>query len=876
MILMKKILFIILFLEIISKKQLNKKLLSLLESIDQNNYNPDSFNLHNSFHLLEFCNQFKTYFSETEDKCFESIFLKIVDYNYSNLYFYSGHKIPEIGDEDSCLKENSTYLLALLTYKINERSIKIEDKISIFTSKEKANLGICLWNDCNNFIKRNIIDKMDETFKKNLNKIYNITDIKVIYNYDALNKEKSVLSKKIKIFGIILLIYFIIFAILKIIMFIYTRHILPSENNYELKKEKRKKIDYLKMEETNIIKEEENEEDFNDEDEEEEKKKKNNSQNSKKSLENMEELKNKSKNKSKDDDENEEDEDNEEDDEENDEDDENDSKISNDSLFKKEIEQSKIKYIERNLNKLVNNVNQGDLENDIDDKLGNKVQLLNTNNEIKINKASAPSFSLNDFNKSFLKLISLNTLTEFKNQIYSNKGLEMITGLRIFFLILITLNITFNLFLESPSVKQINYQFLQDFLFGSIKFSSFGFYFWIYLDGFVYTFKLMHFVKNDRNFKRFILFLINLIPKIFVFIMIFYGVYYFQKDIGKIFDLSTLYQQHTENDYDYKCLKNPFYLLFPFINSVASKNNKMVYNYFNNCYQFVYVVINELYCIILFIIIFYFCYKYKSKIFDLIISIIVLINILIMNLLPYFIEKVKDEKYYLLKYVMGETFSLRYPHTMFNIFFLGIFSGLIYYYHYFSVKDLNSFLNEDYLPFQFLSNLMQFLFKFSWIIKLILVLISLGIIILDSLTYYIVQNNGSDKQILYNFSGFLKFCYLYETPIIIFCGSVLLIFLLFAEDKFQIKAFLGSRIFYIMEKVSFSYICLIQMISLIFFSSSNYHGESWTFLFFYYITCFLFPAGLFCSFLFTLVFELPAKILANNLRGKDMKRKKLN
>ena len=215
---MRNILLIILFLEIISKKQISKKLLSLLESIDQNDFNPESFNLHNSFYLLEFCNHIKTYFSEKEDKCFESIFLKIVDYNYSNLYFYSGHKIPDIGDETSCLKENSTYLLALLTYKINKTSIKLEDKISIFTSKEKSNLGICLWNDCNSFIKRNIIDKMDETFKKNLNKIYNITDIKVIYNYDALNKEKNALSKKIKIFGIILLIYFIIFVILKIII----------------------------------------------------------------------------------------------------------------------------------------------------------------------------------------------------------------------------------------------------------------------------------------------------------------------------------------------------------------------------------------------------------------------------------------------------------------------------------------------------------------------------------------------------------------------------------------------------------------------------------------------------------------------------------
>ena len=469
----------------------------------------------------------------------------------------------------------------------------------------------------------------------------------------------------------------------------------------------------------------------------------------------------------------------------------------------------------------------------------------------------------------------MKTLTELKNQIYSNKGLEMITGLRTFFLILITLNISFNLFQESPAIRQINYKFLQHFLFGSIKFSSFGFYFWIYLDGFVYTFKLMHFVKKNRDFKNFCKFLINLFPKIFNFIIIFYGVYYFQKDIGKLIVSSELFEQYTENDYNYKCLKNPLFLLFPFFNSVDSKNNKMINNYFNNCYQFSYIIVNEFYCIVIFIIIFYFLYRYQSKILDLIISILFLFNIIIMNLLPYFFENIKNEKFYLLKYVMGETFSLRYPHTMFNIFFIGVFSGLIYYYHYFSINDLNSFLHEDYLPFQYLSSLMKFLYRFNWIIKLVLVLICLGIIILDCLIFFIVQSKGIEGQILYNFSPSLKFFYLYETPVVILSTSILFIFLLFAEDKFQIKAFLGSKIVYIMEKVSFSYICLIQMISLLFISSSNSYGDTWTFLFFYYITFFEFAAGILASFIFTLVFELPSKILFNNLRGKDMKEKKI-
>ena len=76
--------------------------------------------------------------------------------------------------------------------------------------------------------------------------------------------------------------------------------------------------------------------------------------------------------------------------------------------------------------------------------------------------------------------------------------------------------------------------------------------------------------------------MINLIPKIFQFLMIFYGVYYFQKDIGKLtVKNSVLFEQYIDNDYNYKCFKNILYLFFPFINSNDSEN-AINSNNFNN------------------------------------------------------------------------------------------------------------------------------------------------------------------------------------------------------------------------------------------------------------------------------------------------------
>ena len=330
--------------------------------------------------------------------------------------------------------------------------------------------------------------------------------------------------------------------------------------------------------------------------------------------------------------------------------------------------------------------------------------------------------------------------------------------------------------------------------------------------------------------------------------IIFYCIYSKQSDIGKIFAPSSiLFEQYIENDYNYKCLNNPLYLLFPFINPIT-KDNKMVDNYFNNCYEFSYLIINEFYCIIITILIFYFLYRYKSKILELIICIIILVNILGINFLPYFFENVKEEKYYLLKYILGETFSIRYPHSMFNIFCIGIFCGLIYYYHYYSLNDLNSFVSEEYLPFSFLSKLMQYLLKCNIFVKITLIIISVSIIILDCLLYFIIASKGKNKQFLFLFSTPLKIFYLYETPIIILSFSILLIFLLFAEDKFQIKSFLGSKIFFTTEKISFSFICLIQLINILYISCSNNHGDIWSFISLLYIACFEFTIGFFFSF----------------------------
>ena len=234
---------------------LRQKLISLLTD-DQDKYTPEKFNSSNSLILFNLYDQFNKYFDiNTSDQntkeCRDLIFNELVlDYNYTNLFFYSGHKFTEIGYPEECISKNATFLLTLLTFDLNENSTNEEDQMTYFNSKSKSNMGFCVWKKCNNFIENNLIKNIDEKLKKNLKKNYKIKDIKIIWKHSEINE---VFSTGIKVVGIILLIYISLYILVKLIIWIYTKYKESKQS------EKRKRKDYLIIEESRIIKEEENE-----------------------------------------------------------------------------------------------------------------------------------------------------------------------------------------------------------------------------------------------------------------------------------------------------------------------------------------------------------------------------------------------------------------------------------------------------------------------------------------------------------------------------------------------------------------------------------------------------------------------------------------
>ena len=232
--------------ESISSPFLKNSLIRLLQQEDEDDYNPEKFNSRNSLILFNLYDQFNKYFKVNNTdintkECHNFIFNDLVlDYNYNNLFYYSGHKLADIGSPVDCLNNNYTFLLPLFTFEINENSIKEEDKLSYFASKNKANIGFCIWNQCNKFIEENLVNNLDTKFKLSMEKIYNIKDMKITYKFKEMKYEYSL---GIKVFEIFVYIYILFYILIKLIVWIYNKY----KESTQIKRMRRK--DYLNIDE---------------------------------------------------------------------------------------------------------------------------------------------------------------------------------------------------------------------------------------------------------------------------------------------------------------------------------------------------------------------------------------------------------------------------------------------------------------------------------------------------------------------------------------------------------------------------------------------------------------------------------------------------
>ena len=451
----------------------------------------------------------------------------------------------------------------------------------------------------------------------------------------------------------------------------------------------------------------------------------------------------------------------------------------------------------------------------------------------------------------YYEYISSNNLYKLETKSYNSKKLEEISGFKFILLFFISFYNVYNVFYHVkwnvPGTLSF-YQSLAHILLA--KFSKMSFRIWIFFDGFQWCFKLLSYIKKLKskkvNLKHIIIFNINIIEKIIVFIIMLL-IFIYQIDSLGFFQKTSSFYLHSQRYTDVICYKNPLYIfILPFMghNEDIGKHEL--------CYNFVYILVNEFYCIIICSILFYLFFKFQSQFLEYLFLVLFFISILILSI--FFLDKY--DQLYFLRYVLGEDLSLKSIGLFFHYFFIGCISGLIYYYSTVMNLDL-----EKYNVFEGCYKYMYCFISMNHALRHFLGFLCFFLILLICSYYPLLFRLGEieKSRLVKRIDLFTYIVFSYENIIQIILFMFFFFDIILSPELF-IKIFLSNDIFIIFERCSFIFLIIIEQVVFLFETLIYLDGIYWNTenIFFLSIICFLITMLL--SWVFSFFIQLPVRL----------------
>ena len=172
--------------------------------------------------------------------------------------------------------------------------------------------------------------------------------------------------------------------------------------------------------------------------------------------------------------------------------------------------------------------------------------------------------------------------------------------------------------------------------------------------------------------------------------------------------------------------------------------------------------------------------------------------------------------------------------------------------------------------------IMRCLIGSNFFIKLAFIILSSLIIIFLSILYFILKVSIIPaNRLLIDFNIGITVLYRIENLVFIICFSILVLNLLFANDKLPIKQFFDNNVFFWFERISFQYVLFFEFMIMAVYSLFNQNGIYWDYLYFWYLTLFIFIFNLILAIFATTLFELPFRLMMINLCKKKRKRESI-
>ena len=535
---------------------------------------------------------------------------------------------------------------------------------------------------------------------------------------------------------------------------------------------------------------------------------------------------------------------------------------------------------------------------------------------------------------------NVNIISVFSNKYYNSFNIKRLYIVRFTLMIMSIIYQLVYSQMDLPYRYYIKNSFYNSFNFILVKFCINASTFWITLDAVIIGYKIMSFIKKEiilskyenLQFLSLFKFLLLIIPKFVVFFLALIFLHIFSSNLtfqlcekNKVYSSFLYYKdtiqyrtysvRQTENNF-WKIYKNfiPFKLNYiDFFKKVEKQTDIILTDeaikkhndtnstmdpdhytesflfdasgyelpspFLTNTDLFVNVYLNEFYLLIILLIITYFSYRLRNKIFD---YIILGINIFLFILPAFDLNKHNEKKEnlkYTLRYVLGQNYSEKYTHNFINFFYFGFLIGVMKFYHDENManrkkKKKDNLIQLD-LPFEFCKIFITRISKLKFRFKRTILLLSILFMFLISSSFFFMQlstDEGSNNILKYDMSNSIYFMFLYEKNLsAIFFFIFLTMFIVYPKSTSIIQ--LAERNgFILIERISFCFYCSFCYLI---------YAQFCVFIIYFQISfmnLFLNTLGMFLiiftfSLFNTTLIELPLRQIIKSYMNKDLESK---
>jgi hypothetical protein len=463
------------------------------------------------------------------------------------------------------------------------------------------------------------------------------------------------------------------------------------------------------------------------------------------------------------------------------------------------------------------------------------------------------------------KIISFKTgiknLNKIKTKFFDDTGLECLGLLRFILIFLMTFNHNLYTLFASPHKDFATYKFISDPLFFIVKLSTFSSIIWILVDGFEMSYKLMSQIKkiNDHSFKIFIKFWVSSLCKFVNFFIILYLFYLNFSDFGVILGKTSSFDIFYEGRHNRVCKNDVWTIFIPFFLQYFTENLN------ESCFRHVFVYLNEFICLTLVLFIFYICFKIRSRLLDILLTLSIVL-LPLTKLTRYDLVE-RSYSYYTSRILFGDPTDSQFTHIFFFYYFLGILTGLIYFYYKDIISSCSMEQSEDYIPFSFTFYLMTFIDSSKRWIKYFIFYFSITLLLLISNIFFIFRIYFSDVyEFTFDMNDYIRYTFIFENVVFAFISVFAIIgFIMFPNVKMSQDSL---SLFVPFNRIGFCYNNLMNSAVYLIFSIYSIQ------IYFNYQTITLITIGIvgvvfLLSSLFFFLFEVPYKI-ANKIFKKKL------